>query len=497
MTKFKGKEQHDSQELLAYIIDKLHEDLNKVTNKKYIEEKDFVPGSSEERFYQQFKENHLSRNNSFIQDLFYGHFRTVTTCPTCSHVSLKFEPFSMVSLPIPNQTKEAIMTVTFYYIQEHTLYNLVKVDCSMPKDTTLRAIRDGYAKDHKENPNSMAFYFYNGKDYEWKEVVAELDDKLSEIKFPEDHFFFLIQNTSKTLQGPELVHILFSIEGIKKDSVVGIRKLIKCSKMVAIKDLYSFFFDCLKQTFEADLSTFEQSFDSNDQSSRLFDLYFKEKHLKFDSDSPSSAAIYLSENNEITVKILQEAILKNKKLNNLGTSNTEKYPEDKVLCLRDCFESLTKPEKLDEENKWYCEKCKEHKRANFQLSIKELPPILMVHLKRFKKAALGTTLKIMDTIDFPFDDLNLAEFTSDSTLPINMQNYSLFGVVNHSGSANFGHYTALVKNRTNPSQWVVCDDEYSTEVKNDDFPVRAKAYILFYKRTGLLPKMTESKLPEA
>lgn len=37
---FTGFQQHDSQELLAFLLDGLHEDLNRVHNKPYIELKD-------------------------------------------------------------------------------------------------------------------------------------------------------------------------------------------------------------------------------------------------------------------------------------------------------------------------------------------------------------------------------------------------------------------------------------------------------------------------
>ena len=125
-----------------------------------------------------------------------------------------------------------------------------------------------------------------------------------------------------------------------------------------------------------------------------------------------------------------------------------------------------------------------------------MPPILIVHLKRFKKSANGTATKLMETINYPLEDLNLSECMSNPTLEVGKQNYSLFAVINHSGSANFGHYTALVRNCTNPKKWHICDDEHVSDVKNsDDFPVKAKAYILFYKRTGLSSKLAISESP--
>ena len=39
-TQFRGAEQHDSQELLAFLLSGLSEDLNRVQNKPYIEQPD-------------------------------------------------------------------------------------------------------------------------------------------------------------------------------------------------------------------------------------------------------------------------------------------------------------------------------------------------------------------------------------------------------------------------------------------------------------------------
>lgn len=38
--RFNGYAQHDSQELLAFLLDGLHEDLNRIHKKPYIEEKE-------------------------------------------------------------------------------------------------------------------------------------------------------------------------------------------------------------------------------------------------------------------------------------------------------------------------------------------------------------------------------------------------------------------------------------------------------------------------
>lgn len=57
-----------SQELLAFLLDGLHEDLNRVKCKPYAEAKD-GDGRSDEDIADEYWQNHLARNNSIIVDL--------------------------------------------------------------------------------------------------------------------------------------------------------------------------------------------------------------------------------------------------------------------------------------------------------------------------------------------------------------------------------------------------------------------------------------------
>lgn len=44
---------------------------------------------------------YLQRDNSMVTDLFLGQFRSTLKCTVCDHESVTFEPFWVVSLPIP------------------------------------------------------------------------------------------------------------------------------------------------------------------------------------------------------------------------------------------------------------------------------------------------------------------------------------------------------------------------------------------------------------
>lgn len=62
------------QELLAFLLDGLHEDLNRVKQKPYIEMKD-SGGRPDEEVANECWKNHKARNDSLIVDVFQvSHF---------------------------------------------------------------------------------------------------------------------------------------------------------------------------------------------------------------------------------------------------------------------------------------------------------------------------------------------------------------------------------------------------------------------------------------
>ncbi|KAG4978523.1 hypothetical protein JHK86_037997 [Glycine max] len=107
---FSGFNQHDSQELLAFLLDGLHEDLNRVKCKPYIEVKDGDDRPDEE-VADEYWHNHLARNDSVIVDVCQGQYKSTLVCPVCRKVSVTFDPFMYLSLPLPSTTMRT-MTIT-------------------------------------------------------------------------------------------------------------------------------------------------------------------------------------------------------------------------------------------------------------------------------------------------------------------------------------------------------------------------------------------------
>ncbi|CAG9325083.1 unnamed protein product [Blepharisma stoltei] len=124
-TQFSGYHQHDSQEMLSMLLDGLHEDLNKVNRKPYIEEFK-TDGLSEDEISEIYWNSHLARNQSKIVDLMHGQFRSEVICPDCKNISLAFDPFLMLALPIPN--KELVwVDIYFLPFDEQSEYLKLKI----------------------------------------------------------------------------------------------------------------------------------------------------------------------------------------------------------------------------------------------------------------------------------------------------------------------------------------------------------------------------------
>ena len=100
--KFTGYAQQDSNEFLIYLLDKIHEDLNSITTKPYIEIEEKGKDESDEEASKRWWEKHLLRENSIIVDLFHGQFKSTITCNYCNRIAVNFDSYMFLSLPIPS-----------------------------------------------------------------------------------------------------------------------------------------------------------------------------------------------------------------------------------------------------------------------------------------------------------------------------------------------------------------------------------------------------------
>jgi len=135
--KFSGYHQQDSNEFLIYLLDRIHEDLNSVSKKPYIEIKEKGENESDEDASIRWWETHLLRENSIIVDLFHGQFKNTITCDYCNRVSVTYDSYIFLSLSIPSGKFEIDIKYFGYDISKY-------FDIKMPltENTTVQNIID-------------------------------------------------------------------------------------------------------------------------------------------------------------------------------------------------------------------------------------------------------------------------------------------------------------------------------------------------------------------
>lgn len=107
---FAGYMQQDSQEFLAFLLDSLHEDLNRIHDKPYIEKptletsEELADENAVKQLAKKTWDAHLARNDSVINDLFVGMYKSTLKCPTCKNISITFDPYNDLTLPLPIST---------------------------------------------------------------------------------------------------------------------------------------------------------------------------------------------------------------------------------------------------------------------------------------------------------------------------------------------------------------------------------------------------------
>ncbi|KAG1650458.1 Ubiquitin carboxyl-terminal hydrolase 19 [Nymphon striatum] len=115
-SQFTGYAQHDAQEFMAFLLDGLHEvamtDLNRVKEKPYIENVD-SDDQDDEFLANESWDRYKMRNDSVIVDLFQGQYKSKLVCPVCDKISITFDPFLYLSVPLPK--KQLNVEVLFFW----------------------------------------------------------------------------------------------------------------------------------------------------------------------------------------------------------------------------------------------------------------------------------------------------------------------------------------------------------------------------------------------
>jgi len=104
--RFSGYNQEDSQEFLRYLLEGLHEDVNRVITKPQPIHTEIDSSLSVCEQAMEAWKRYIRRDDSHLVDLFVGQLKSTLRCSDCNHESVTFEPFWDLSLGIPSKSGE-------------------------------------------------------------------------------------------------------------------------------------------------------------------------------------------------------------------------------------------------------------------------------------------------------------------------------------------------------------------------------------------------------
>lgn len=526
-------------------------------------------------------ENHLKRNDSIIVDIFHGLFKSTLVCPECAKISVTFDPFCYLTLPLPMK-KERSLEV--YLVRMDPLAKPMQYKVIVPKIGNILDLCTALSTLSGVPADKMIVTdIYNHRFHR----IFAMDENLSSIMERDDIYVFEI-NINRTEDTEHVVIPVCLREKFRHSSythhtgssLFGQPFLMAVPRNNTEDKLYNLlllrmcrYVKMSTETEETDghlrccedqningngpNGIHEEGSPSEMETDEPDDESSQDQELPSENENSQSedsvGGDNDSENGLCTEETCKGQLTGHKKrlftfqFNNLGSTDINyikddtrhirfddrqlrldersflaldwdpdlrkryfdenaaedfekhesveyKPPKRPFVKLKDCIELFTTKEKLGAEDPWYCPNCKEHQQATKKLDLWSLPPVLVVHLKRFSYSRYMRD-KLDTLVDFPISDLDMSEFLINPNA--GPCRYNLIAVSNHYGGMGGGHYTAFAKNKDD-GKWYYFDDS-SVSTASEDQIVSKAAYVLFYQRqdtfsgTGFFPLDRETK----
>lgn len=456
-TQFKGNAQHDAQEFLLWLLDRVHEDLNTVNPnsrpaiKPPIEEDDqSIEGPSPP----------LSAG-SFVQELFQAQYRSSLTCPHCQKQSNTFDPFLCISLPIPlPHTRPLYVTVVYQGKYSHCM----RIGVAVPLKSTVYRLRDAVSRETKIPMDQFVLteMYYDG----FHRSFCDDDDDLDIIQESDSIFAFETPETFKlenirTKRGSLLANLNHNnlkygteisrtpsfMQGAMTPVTASPNKNLTPEKMILLV--------CNRACTGHQGKRFGLPFVLYMERTVTWDALQKEilekmRHLLrpgvYIQVGPFSLRVvgvvgitYLLPQDERPlchptveraykscgqggpphVKIVVEWDKETKDYLFGHTEeeyipdaesvylHREQHHQPQACTLAQCFQLYTKEEQLAPDDAWRCPHCKQLQQGRIKLSLWTLPDVLILHLKRFRQEG-DRRVKMQNMVRFPLMGMDMA-----------------------------------------------------------------------------------------
>ncbi|XP_031699683.1 ubiquitin carboxyl-terminal hydrolase 31-like [Anarrhichthys ocellatus] len=454
---FKGNSQHDAQEFLLWLLDRVHEDLNHIIHpdsrpprKPPVEEENAPEGSP------------LPAPGSFVQELFQAQYRSSLTCPHCQKQSNTFDPFLCISLPIPvPHTRPLYVTVVYQGKCSHCM----RVGVAVPLSGTVSRLRQAVATETKIPAQQIVLteMYFDGfhrsfcDDDDDLEIIQESDSifafETPELYRPEqirskrggsphanlnhnnlkygtdnNRISTQIQEPATPPQSPnknsgqaEKIVLLVSNRAcagqqgrrfgnpfilylertvtwdvLQKEILEKMRHLLRPGVFVQVGPFTLRVVGVVGITY---LLPQEEQPLCHPSVERAFKSCGPggPPHVKIVVEWDKETKDYLFKRTEDEYIPDAESVRQAK----------EQHLQPQTCSLAQCFQLYTKEEQLAPDDAWRCPHCKQLQQGSIKLSLWTLPDILILHLKRFRQDG-DRRMKMQNMVKFPLTGMDMA-----------------------------------------------------------------------------------------
>ncbi|KAM9837960.1 ubiquitin carboxyl-terminal hydrolase 31-like [Aulostomus maculatus] len=454
---FRGNSQHDAQEFLLWLLDRVHEDLNNIIHpelrpprKPPVEEESVPEGSP------------LPAPGSFVQELFQAQYRSSLTCPHCQKQSNTFDPFLCISLPIPvPHTRPLYVTVVYQGKCSHCM----RVGVAVPLSGTVSRLRQAVAQETKIPSQQIVLteMYYDGfhrsfcDDDDDLEIIQESDSifafetpelfrpeqirskrggsphanlNQNNLKYGTDNnristqiqepttppqspnkntgqaekIVLLVCNRAcagqqgRRFGNPFILYLERTVtwDVLQKEILEKMRHLLRPGVIVQVGPFTLRVVGVVGITY---LLPQEEQPLCHPSVERAFKSCGPggPPHVKIVVEWDKETKDYLFKRTEDEYIPDAESVRQVK----------EQHLQPQTCSLAQCFQLYTKEEQLAPDDAWRCPHCKQLQQGSIKLSLWTLPDILILHLKRFRQDG-DRRMKMQNMVKFPLIGMDMA-----------------------------------------------------------------------------------------
>ncbi|KAK1344394.1 hypothetical protein QTO34_014961 [Cnephaeus nilssonii] len=488
--RFKGYQQQDSQELLRYLLDGMRAEEHQRVSKGILK----AFGNSTEKLDEELKnkvKDYEKRKSvpSFVDRIFGGELTSTIMCDECRTSGKKSINDKNLKKTMENEDKDSE--------EEKDNDTYMKERNDIPSGISKHLQKKAKKQAKKQAKNQRRQQKIQGK-------VLHLNDDVCALDHPEDNEC----EAERSVQGEADV----KSDRISQEEVVSEEYCVNPNDLNGQEKMIENVTDNQKFTEDAEVKSVSVDNDLEVLSSSPTDCPgslngacldvggggevdisrgFRNLHLDA-ALHPDDIHLEILNGSPAPGTTLYECVGQDPETAFCTLANRDAFSADECS-IQHCLYQFTQNEKLRDANKLLCDVCtrrqcgapkahlkgeKKHVYTNAkkQMLISLAPPVLTLHLKRFQQ--------------------NVAEESSRVL-------YSLYGVVEHSGTMRSGHYTAYAKARTANSrlsdlvlrgnvpqdfemestkgQWFHISDSHVQAVPTAKV-LNSQAYLLFYER---------------